>query len=166
MATVMYKWLLLCGFGMLMSFRSVGADPVSAKATLFAPGSTLVNLSHPLYVSVTEINHNAAEKSLEISIKLFSDDLEQILEKNNKTQLDILSAKDKTHFDQYIPSYISKNLVLTIDGKQLALSYVGFEVENESAYCYFEIKNVPSLKKLDVQNSILYDFNETEMNIV
>ena len=149
MATVVYKWLLLCSFWMLSGFKP------SEKS-----------VAHPLYVSVTEINHNASEKSLEISIKIFSDDLEQILEKNNKTQLDILAAKDKAHFDQYIPDYITKNLVLKVDGKQLPLSFVGFEVENEAAYCYFEVRNVASVKKLDIQNSILYDFNDTEMNIV
>ena len=149
MATVVYKWLLLCSFWMLVSFKPLNKNAV-----------------HPLYVSVTEINHNAAEKTLEISIRIFSDDLEQVLEKNNKTTLDILAEKDKTRFDQYIPSYISKNLMLTIDGKQVQLSYVGFETENEATYCYFEVKNVTSVKKLDVTNSILYDFNDTEMNIV
>jgi hypothetical protein len=149
MAALVYKWLLLFSAGLSLSFNPAG------RAT-----------PHPLYVSVTEINHNATEKSLEISIKTFPDDLEQILEKNNKVQLDILSAKDKARFDQYIPAYISKNLSLTVDGKQLSLSYVGFEVEKEAAFCYFEVKNVSSIKKLDVQNSILYDFNDTEMNIV
>ena len=149
MVSMGYKWLVLCSFCMLVSFRP------AEKA-----------ITHPLYVSVTEINHNAAEKTLEISIKVFSDDLEQILEKNNNTQLDIAAEKDKAHFNQYIPSYFDKNLVLTVDGKAVKLSYVGFEIDKESALCYFEVKNIPSVKKVDITNSILYDFNDSEMNIM
>ena len=103
---------------------------------------------------------------MEISVKVFHDDLEQIIEKNNNAQLDILAEKDKSRFNQYIPSYFQKNLVLTVDGKQVSLTYVGFEVEKESAFCYFEVKNITSVKKIDVTNSILYDFNDTEMNIM
>jgi hypothetical protein len=195
MATAAYKWLVLCSFWMLTSFkreerraqseerrvqneerRTESAERNSSFPALRSPLFSLHSpfsvlrpspfSSHPLYVSVTEINHNAAEKSLEISIKVFPDDLEQILEKNNKAQLDILAEKDKSRFDQYIPSYFDKNLLLTVDGKQVKLSYVGFEIEKESAYCYFEVKNIASVKKIDVTNSILYDFNDTEMNIM
>jgi hypothetical protein len=168
MATVAYKWLMVSVFLVLTSFKSGERRTESDEypSPVCALPSPLVASSHPLYVSVTEINHNAAEKSLEISIKVFPDDLEQILEKNNKAQLDILAEKDKSRFDQYIPSYFDKNLMLTVDGKQVRLSYVGFEVEKESAYCYFEVKNVASVKKIDVTNSILYDFNDTEMNIM
>ena len=163
MATVAYKWLLLCSFWMLTAFQG---EERRMKGALHSPLSTLLSHRHPLYVSVTEINHNAAEKSLEISVKVFHDDLEQIIEKNNNAQLDILAEKDKSRFNQYIPSYFQKNLVLTVDGKQLSLTYVGFEVEKESAFCYFEVENITSVKKIDVTNSILYDFNDTEMNIM
>ena len=149
MATVMYKWLAFCSFFIMSSFR---------------PVETLER--HPLYVSVTEINHNAAERSLEVSVKVFFDDLEQVLEKNNKLQLDILSDKDQSRFNQLIPTYFNSNLSLTVDGKAIKLSFVGFEIEKESAYCYFEAKEVGTPKKIDISNGILYDFNDTEMNIM
>src|SRR5690242_4783382 len=72
---------------------------------------------HPFYIAVTEINHNAKDKDLEISCKMFAEDLEQILEKNNKATLDITADKDKAAFDRYIPDYIGKHLNLTVDGK-------------------------------------------------
>src|SRR4051812_25875749 len=72
---------------------------------------------HPFYIAVTEINYNAKDKDLEISCKMFAEDLEQILEKNNKATLDITSDKDKARFDRYIPDYIGKHLDLIVDGK-------------------------------------------------
>ena len=59
-----------CLFFLFVSFAFPKAGDPSPKAAV-----------HPFYVSVTEINQNAAEKSLEISCKFFADDFEQTLEK-------------------------------------------------------------------------------------
>jgi hypothetical protein len=156
MVGFLYKWSVIP----LLSFMALTTknDVLPAVST----GTTM----HPFYVSVTEINHNAKDKTLEISCKMFAEDLEQIIEKDYKTTLDISLDKDKASFDKYIPDYVAKHLTLTVDGKAAKISYVGFEKEKESAYCYFQVDNIPSLKKIDISNSLLYDFNENEINIM
>ncbi len=121
---------------------------------------------HPFYVSVTEINHNASTKSLEISCKFFAEDLEQILEKDYKASLDISAPKDKAAFDKDIPDYVGKRLLLTIDGKAVGLKYVGFEKDKESAYAYFEVDNIASVKAISATNSLLHDFIDQQINIM
>jgi hypothetical protein len=131
-----------------------------------AEEQSLNNKLHPFYVSVTEINHNVAEKSLEISCKFFADDFEHTLEKAYKTQLDITSDKEKASFDKFIPDYISKHFALAVDGKPLKLGYVGYEKEKESVYCYFEVTNLPDVKRLDLTTNLLYDLTQEQMNIM
>jgi len=92
--------------------------------------------------------------------------LEQILEKNYKTSLDITAAKDKAAFDKDIPDYVSKRLSLTVDGKAVALHYVGFEKDKESAYAYFEVTNIVSVKSINAVNSLLHDFIDQQINIM
>lgn len=121
---------------------------------------------HPLYIAVTEINLNPSDKTLEVSCKMFSDDLEQIIEKNNHAQLDIASEKDRANFDKYIPAYVKSHLSIAVDGKLVPLSYIGFEKEKESAYCYFQAENISSLKKIDISNSLLYDYTNEQINII
>lgn len=150
MVTIFYKWLLICAFWAVTG--SSGTKPVSTK--------------HPFYISVTEMNLNTSDKTMEVSCKMFADDLEQILEKNNHTELDISADKDKAKFDSYIPAYIKTHLSVSIDGKLANLSYIGFEKEKESAYCYFQVENVSSLKKIDINNSILQDFTSDQINII
>lgn len=152
-AAIVYKWLMV---------YSLWSGAFSGKL----PGMQTAEAKHPFYVSVTEINHNAEAKTLEISCKVFSDDIEQVLEKNYKATLDITTGKDKSNFDKYIPDYFSKNLIISIDGKPVKLNYVGYETEKESAHCYFEVENISSLKKMDISNSILYDFIDSEINIM
>ena len=157
MVSIMYKWLLIPVLS--LSILTTKSDVVN-----FSPD--IKKERHPFYVSVTEISHNAKDKTLEISCKMFAEDLEQIIEKNYKTTLDISVEKDKPSFDKYIPDYVAKHLALNVDGKPAKLSYVGFEKEKESAYCYFQVDNISTVKKIDLSNSLLYDFNENEINIM
>ncbi len=152
MAALLYKWLMVYG---LLTSSVLGHDAINE------------NLSkHPFYVSVTEINHNATDKTLEIDSKLFAEDLEQILEKNYKTTLDITGEKDKERFDQLIADYFSKHLNLSVNGAAVSFSYVGYEVDKESAHCYFQVDHVSTVSKMEINNSILYDFIDSQMNIM
>jgi uncharacterized protein YlxP (DUF503 family) len=126
----------------------------------------LLSLLHPFYVSVTEINYNGKEKTLEISCKVFADDMEQVLKKNYKTAVNLVEEKQLQQNNRFINDYIARRLAITADGKALHLTYLGFEKENESVYCYFEIPDVVSPKKLDLVNSLLQDLNEQQINII
>jgi hypothetical protein len=153
MPPVLYQWFLIASAW----FFSV---PAASERAL--PAAAF----HPFYISVTEINQNAKEQSLEISCKMFAEDLELQLEKNYKTTLDISAEKDKASFDKFIHDYVGRHLSLTIDGKPVTLSYVGFEKEKESVYCYFEIDHIATAHKVDITNSILHDFNKEQINII
>lgn len=132
------------------------------------PGSesTVPKPLHPFYISFTEVAHNAAEKSIEVSCKFFADDFEQTLETAYKKTLDIAAEKDKPSFDRFIPDYIGKRLLLSVDGKPVTLKYVGYEKESESVHCYFEVTGIASLKRIDFTNTLLYDFSKEQINIV
>lgn len=121
---------------------------------------------HPFYVSVVEMEKNTAEKTLEISYKFFTDDFENTLEKKFNTSLDLYADKDKASFDKFIPAYINNSFALTINGILVSLSYIGYEIEKESVYCYFEVKNITSVKNIDINNRLLYDYINNQMNIM
>jgi hypothetical protein len=154
MVTSLYKWFIFPCFLFL-------SQPSQLKKILLTNGS-----NHPYYVSVVEINHNATDKTLEISCKIFTNDFEETLEKNYKTRVDLVNPADKAAMDKLVSDYIKKHLSLQVDSKQVNFSYVGFEKEDEAIYSYFQIDNVASLKKLNVVNSILHDFSDQQINIV
>ena len=121
---------------------------------------------HPLYISVTEINHNAKDKTLEISCKMFTNDLEATLEKSAHAKVDLSDAKNKKVTDQLITDYIGKHLQLKVDGKAVVLHFVGSEKEADGTWCYFQVNDVGSVKKMDIMNNLLYDNFEQEINIM
>lgn len=147
MGLMLYKWLFLS----LLSFGRPAAP---------APGA------HPFYVSVVEVEHNAKDKALEVSCKIFVDDMEAVLKQNFKTAVDLSNASQETRNSQMLKEYITRNLLFTADGKPAKLSFIGFEKEKESIYCYFEVPNLPTLKKLELNNSLLHDYKQEQINIM
>jgi len=121
---------------------------------------------HPYYLSVVELNHNATDKTLEISCKIFANDLESTLEKNYKSKIDLTSSKDKVTADKWISDYITKHLSIKADDKPASFSYLGYEKEDEAIYSYFEVKNISSVKRIDIINSLLHDFSDQQINII
>jgi hypothetical protein len=157
MAAWLNKWL---SFALLL--------PVFA----FLPAKDEVQISdpiprivHPFHVSVIEINHNNSEKTLEISCKIFTDDFEKILAKNYKAKTDLINPPNKAAMDTLVKKYLLSHLSINVNNKPVAFSYLGFENEGEAAYGYIEVMNIPSVSRMDIATTIMYDQFDDQMNI-
>ena len=149
MVILLYKWLLLA------SWLMGGGTHKTADAR------------HPLYISVTEMNYNATDKNLEISCKIFADDLEKTLANNYKAKVDLTTPADKNEANRLVKEYVKSHLLLKVDNKAVLLEFVGFEKENDAIWSYFEVKNITTApKKIDVVNSILYEAYDKEINLM
>jgi hypothetical protein len=153
MASSVYKWLV---FPMLALLAGAGKSRQVAET----------REKHPFHVTVTEINHNAADKTLEISCKVFVDDFEKILTQNYKTKVDLINPPDKAKMDSLVKKYVFSHLSLKVNGKPVVMQYVGFENESEAAYSYIEVDNVPVMTKLEITNSLLYDMFDDQISIM
>lgn len=121
---------------------------------------------HPFYISVTEMSLNSKTKSLEISCKMFAEDVEDVLKQNYKVPVDLDNDKLKVQNNKLLNDYILKHLSINIASTAATLKFVGFEKENESVYCYFEVLNVPAIQKITVNNTILQDYKQEQINIM
>jgi len=121
---------------------------------------------HPLYISVTEINHNPKDKILEISCKIFTNDFEAVLEKMSGSRVDLSAAGQKAVSDKLIDAYVEKHLRLKVDGRSVALHFVGSEKENDGTWSYFQVNDVPTVKKIEAVDELLYDSFSQQINIM
>ncbi len=125
----------------------------------------IVAALHPFFVSVIELNHNAKGRSFETSIKVFNDDFEAALRKFGNTKIDLAKPADKAAVDKLIAKYIAQKLLVKVDGKTIELHYLGYEQKQESTWIYLETENIASVKKVEVNCSFLYDFQDKQINI-
>jgi hypothetical protein len=125
----------------------------------------IVSLIHPFFVSVIEINHNAKEATVEISVRVFTEDLEKTLQKYTTTKLDILKPADNAFLEKQISTYLSQKIKLKVNGQPVTLNYLGHEIQQESVWSYFEVPKVTAVNKLEIDCSLLYDFEKKQSNI-
>lgn len=157
MAASLFKWLIA---GVLFTY-SGNFGPVNAS-TMPTPSAE----THPLYITVTEINHNAKDKTLEISCKIFTNDFETVLEKQAGSKVDLSDAAAKNASAKCIKEYISRHLLIKVDGKPVTLQLIGSERQEDGTWSYFQVGDVATVKRLDIVNNLLYDGFTQEMNIM
>lgn len=130
-----------------------------------APLNEITRL-HPYYISVTEINHNATDRTLEISCKIFTDDFEKVLADKYKTKVDLIKPINKPATEKLIADYVKNHLSINVDDKTIAFTYLGYELEQEAIYSYYQADHINAPKKLQAGVSLLHDFSENQINIL
>jgi len=128
--------------------------------------TAIVSFFHPYYISMTEIEHDKTNNSLEISVRIFTDDLEKTIRQAYSGKVDLLNNSEKANSEKLIQQYITKHLSLKADNKNLNLQFIGFESEEGSIWSYFECPGITNLQSLEVNNTILYDFREQQINFI
>jgi hypothetical protein len=121
---------------------------------------------HPYYMSVTEFEYKPAEKEVQVSCKIFTDDLEEALKKEYKRKVDILNTTAKKENEQLLNRYLQQHLRLQLDGKPVALKMIGFEQEGEAVWIYLVTNNTPAFKSAVVFNDLLYSYRKDQLNII
>jgi hypothetical protein len=160
MVSSFYKWLFIPQFLCLAFFNYINLSEFSRTPLRGAGGP------HPFHVSVVEINHNATDKTLEISCKIFTDDFEKVLAQNYQTRIDLINPPDKKAMDTVVKKYIVSHLSVSADGKPGNLVYIGYERDAEAVYSYVQVENISSVKKIDVINKLMHDLFDDQINIM
>jgi hypothetical protein len=156
MGKFMYRWLLI-GCLIVIAWSFIGA-----KELLYEAG----NGSHPFFVSVTEIQHTSNAKTLEISCKIFTDDFEKTLRKNYKIYVDLVNPKDKEAMNILVTTYIKQHLKISLNGKLLNLQYIGYEIDHEAVWSYFQVDNIAKIKIMDITNTLLLEYKRQQTNLL
>ncbi len=127
---------------------------------------SILSVLHPFYVSMTEIKHNAKDKRMEVSCRMFFDDFEHILEKKYNVQIDILKPADRKKVDLIIADYIKKHVRIKVDGKAITLNYLGYQIDEDACWCYFEVNNIRKVNRLEVFNDLLFTEHKPQINML
>jgi hypothetical protein len=127
----------------------------------------LLGSLHPIHVSVTEIEHNTANRSLEVTSRIFIDDLElSVRSRTGNETLDLLNPGGGSTTDQLVKEYLADHLRITVDGKPARINYLAHEIDDAAMVCYLEIEGVKKLKSVAVMNSVIQETHADQSNLV
>lgn len=122
---------------------------------------------HPIHLSVSEINYSEKDKALQITSRIFLDDLELSIQKQlNKPDLDLLEPGKDFTTEKLISDYVLQHLSVKLDGKIQKLNFLGFEREDPAIICYIEIENVKKFKTIEIKNDVIMETHNDQSNLV
>ena len=121
---------------------------------------------HKFYLSVSQVDFNAGDEAVQITTRLFYDDLQKALQERYDKSIKVDDTYPKDKLDGYIKMYINKKLKVSINAKEVTLNYLGHEDENDYVVCYIEIANVKKLESISIENTLLMDMFPQQKNIV
>lgn len=140
------------------------------------PQSAIRNpLFHKVHVSVAQLEFNQKTQSVEMVLRVYTDDLESALSQQTKREIKIdpeAANKDKK-VGEMVLAYLRNNLELkTKSGNLMRLNWVGLEWQVNMFWLYVQAKmpvNAAKLESLDgsqLRNRIFCELFEDQVNIV
>lgn len=128
---------------------------------------SLIFFVHPIHLSVSEFNYSEKDKALQITSRIFLDDLElSIREFKNEPELDLIEPGKGRTTEQLVSEYLIKKMSVKLDGKVQKLNFLGMEREDPAIICYIEIENVKKFKTIEVKNEVIMETHDDQSNLV
>ena len=126
------------------------------------------NKLHAFHFTKTEITFDEKNKSLNMTLHIFIDDLEKALQHTGKEKLFIGTEKENATANQEIENYLQKNFFLDIDNKKVNYNWVGKETakDMQAIYIYLSVEKTKNFKQIRFNNTLLTEIFPDQKNIV
>ena len=134
--------------------------------SLFLGSYTTVD-DHEFHLSKTTINYDTEEMAIQVSTRIFIDDLELSLKELGHDSLKICTRKERENAEQLIQDYINEHLVIKMGGSDLEFTFLGKEQSDDLAavWCYLEAHDVSAFTEMSISNTILISQFDDQTNI-
>lgn len=123
---------------------------------------------HEFHLSKTDIHYKSDQKSLQLTVHMFIDDLEDGMKTLDQEKLRLFDKNESSKSDSLINVYIHNHLKIKLDDKDVKFDYLGKEISDDlaGAWCYLELENVNPFEVISVSNTILTSTFDDQKNII
>ncbi len=122
---------------------------------------------HDFHTSLTQMQFDPKTQTVEISIRLFTDDLETALTHENGGKP--IQFGGQTRPDQLLERYVRRHFVMAdAQRKPRPYTYVGYEQEADAQWVYIEMpaSGADPFKNIVIKQDILMDLFSDQVNLV
>ena len=128
---------------------------------------TLTSFSvHKFYVALYQVNYAPEKKMLQITTRIFVDDLNNAIGKKYTKKV-ALGAENETAEDvNLLNKYFSEKVYIKVNGQTKPIHFLSKEMEGDVLICYFTIKEIKKINSLEIYNSIITEGISEQQNIM
>lgn len=128
---------------------------------------TLTSMTvHKFYVSIYQVNYEPKKKMLQITSRIFIDDLNDALTLRFKKKIHIGENNETPEDIAMLKTYLSENFSITVNNQKKSINYLSKEREGNVVICFFNCKDITKINSIEIRNSALIEWNNEQQNII
>jgi hypothetical protein len=117
-------------------------------------------------MSIYQIDYNAEKNMLQITSRIFVDDLNASLSQNFNQKIHIGEENESANDLVLMKKYMSEHFIIKVNGQPKNINFLSKELDGNVVVCYFSIKEIKKIKTLEIKNTALFDLNAEQQNII
>ncbi len=121
---------------------------------------------HKFYTAIYQIEFIPKKERIEVTTRIFIDDLNEAIEKKYKQKVFIGTDKESPQDIELMKKYFVEKFQLKVNGKIKPMNFVSKEIEENVIICYLSIKGITKMKTLEVENTIITEVHHEQQNII
>lgn len=118
-------------------------------------------------MGIYQVNYAPEKKMLQITSRIFIDDLNKALEKKYKRKaVHIGTAQETPEELALLKKYLAENFIIKVNGQLKPIVFLSKETaEDDVLVCYSKSVDIPKLSTIEILNSVLMDWSSEQQNI-
>ena len=123
---------------------------------------------HDIHLSNTQIHYKSEESTIQLTLKLFADDLELAVKEEYDEELKLFADRELPYSDSIIQLYIKQHLDIEVNNKKLQGQFIGKELSDDlsSVWCYIEFMDIDVFKNVAIKNTLLMELFDDQQNML
>jgi len=123
---------------------------------------------HKFYVSVTNIKYAEKDDALQITSRVFIDDLEALLQERYEITGKLATENESKQADEYLEKYLRQKFQVEINGEEKKYELIGRKYDTDVCVFYLEVSKIDfsTINSIQIQNEILTDLYDEQQNVV
>jgi hypothetical protein len=121
---------------------------------------------HKFYVSLYQVDFAPEKKMLQITSRIFIDDLNNAIEKKYSKKIH-LGSENETNTDLLLfKKYFNEKFTIKVNGQVKDVQFLSKEMEGDVLICYFRITEIRKIELLEIFNAVITEGNSEQQNIM
>ena len=121
---------------------------------------------HKFYMAIFQVNYAPEKKMLQITSRIFIDDLNLALEKKYGKKTFLGADKESADDQAVLKKYFTENLIFKVNGQTKSVLFLSKEQEGDLLICYCRVSDIPKMQSVEITNTVLTHWNSEQQNIL
>lgn len=121
---------------------------------------------HKFYMAIFQVNYAPEKKMLQITSRIFIDDLNLALEKKYGKKTNLGLEKETVEDLNLLKKYFNENLIIKVNGQTKPVAFLSKDVEGDVLISYCRVSDVAKLQSAEITNTVLTHWNSEQQNIL